>query len=229
MDKLSLLARINVMDELPDEVLEEIGRSAPMVTAARGRVFVDPSEPRQVLYLLKQGKVRLYRISPEGKQFTVALLGDGNIFGETGTFSTGTHDAYAEALEDSIICVLHRDDAQRLLERYPRLALRLLEVVSGRLREAEELMSHMAMGDARSRVLYLLHKLSLSFGAQPEDGWVRITIPLTHQEIANMVGATRETVSVTLSGLERDELVRGGRREIWVHPGRVSEQLNSGT
>lgn len=172
MDKLSYLARVNVLEELPAAVLEEVGRRAPMVTAQKGTLIMDPTDPRPLLYLLKKGRVRLFKLSPDGKQFTSALLGDGNIFGETGTFSTGTWDVYAEALEDCVICVLSKSDVEQLVQQYPRLALRVLEVVSGRLKEAEDLMGHLALGNARSRLLFLLLKLTATFGRRRESGRV---------------------------------------------------------
>lgn len=222
MDKLSYLARINVLVELPPAVLEEVGRRAPMVTAPKGTVIMDPNDPRPLLYLLKQGRVRLFRLSPEGKQFTSALLGEGNIFGETGTFSIGTWDLFAEALEDCVICVLSKSDVEQLVQQYPRLALRVLEVVSGRLKEAEDFMGQLALGDARSRLLFLLLKLTASFGA-PEGEWTRVQVDLTHQDLANMIGATRETVSVTLAALAREGMVRTGRKELWVQRERAAE------
>lgn len=224
MDKLSYLARINMLDELPMSVLQEVDRMAPMVTARKGTLIMSPTDPRPVLYMLKHGRVRLYKLSPEGKQFTLALLGEGNIFGETGTFSTGTWDAYAEALDDCLICALSKVDVEQLVQQHPRLALRVLQVVSGRLREAEELMGQLALGDVRSRLLFLLLKLSASFGVD-EDGWTRVQVDLTHQDLANMIGVTRETVTFTLAALGREGAVRTGRKELWVQRQRASELL----
>lgn len=226
MDKLSYLARINVLQELPRSVLMEIDRRAPMVTATKGSLIMHPGDPRPVLYLLKQGRVRLYKLNAEGKQFTSAILGQGNIFGEIGAFSTGTRDVYAEAMEDCLVCALSRADVEHLLLEHPRLALRILEVTSSRLREAEDLMGQLALGDIRSRLLFLLLKLSMSFGKR-EGEWIRVQADLTHQELANMIGATRESVSATLAALNREGVVRTGRKELWVHRERAEALLNS--
>lgn len=93
-DKLWYLSQINVFEALPRPSLEEIERLAPMHTAAKGTLILTPDNRPEVLYLLKRGRVRLYKVGPNGKQFTLGILGDGNIFGEIEAFSAvaGQHD-----------------------------------------------------------------------------------------------------------------------------------------
>lgn len=225
MDKLGYLSRINIMEELPAEGLAEVGRLAPMNTVPRGTVISRPGHEREVVYMLKEGRVRIYRLSADGKEFTSALLGPGNIFGQAGEFLLGVGDSYAEALEDCVLCLLTRADLERLLEQYPRLARRMVQVLSERLREAEELMGYLALADLRSRLLYLLVKLAQEFGEPAEPGWVRIDADLTHQDLARMVGATREAVSAHLGSLSREGLVQTGRKQLTVHLDECSAVL----
>lgn len=216
MDKLGYLARINIMEELPAEALAEVGRVAPMNTVPRGTVICRPGHQREIVYMLKEGRVRIYKLNADGKEFTTTLLGPGNIFGQAGEFVLGVGDSHAEALEDCVLCLLTRADLERLLEQYPRLARRMVQVLSERLREAEELMGYLALADLRSRLLYLLVKLAQEFGEPVQSGWVRISADLTHQDLARMVGATREAVSAHLGSLMREGLVQTGRKELAV-------------
>jgi CRP/FNR family transcriptional regulator len=213
------------MDVLPKEALMEVERMAPMNVVHKGTLIMEPERGNDVLYLLKEGRVRIYKISPEGKEFTLALLGPGNIFGEAANFSIGTKGSYAEALDDTLLCLMRKPDVEKLMQQHPHLAMRVLEVLSSRLTQVQELLEHMAMGDVRSRLLHLLLRLSAEFGAEHDGQWTLISADLTHQDLASMIGATRETVSTTLAALGRDDLVRTGRKEIRVQIQRAKMEL----
>ncbi len=225
MDKLGYLSRINIFEMLPRQALTEVDKVAPMNVVPKGTLIMDPEHQPDVLYMLKEGRVRIYKVSAEGKEFTTALLGPGNIFGEVGNFSTGTRGSYAEALEDSLLCVMRKPDVERLMQQHPQLALKVVEVLSSRLRQVQELMEHLAMGDVRSRLLYLLLRLAAEFGAEDDGPWTLIRADLTHQDLASMIGATRETVSATIGSLAREGIVKTGRKEIWVHRERAGAEL----
>lgn len=216
MDKLGYLSRINIMDVLPKETLMQVDQMAPMDLVPKGTFIMTPNRGGEVLYLLKEGRVRIYKVSAEGKEFTTALLGPGNIFGEAGSLSTGTNGAYAEALEETLVCLLRKPDVEDLMRQHPQLALRVVEVLSTRLTQVQELLEQLAMGDVRSRLLYLLLRLAAEFGAEHDGPWVLVSADLTHQDLASMIGATRETVSATLATLGREDIVRTGRKEIRV-------------
>lgn len=227
MDKLGYLSRINIMDVLPQEALMEVDRVAPMNLVAKGTTIMEPAQRSEVLYLLKEGRVRIYKMNAEGKQFTTALLGPGNIFGEVGNFSTGTHGAYAEAIDDTMLCLLRKPDVERFMQQHPQLAVRMVEVLSAQLRQVHELLEHLAMGDVRSRLLYLLLRLAAEFGADSDGPWTLISADLTHQDLAAMIGATRETVSATLAVLAREDIVRTGRKELRVNREQARAELES--
>jgi CRP-like cAMP-binding protein len=205
------------MEVLPPAALQEVDRMAPMNVARKGTLIMEPGTPREVLYLLKEGRVRIYRMNPEGRQLTTALLGSGNVFGEVGSLSTGTHGAFAEAVEETILCLLRRPDVERLLQNHPQLSLRLIELLSEQLRQTQELMGYLALEDVRSRLLYLLVRLAAEFGTEGEKPWQLIRADLTHQDLASMIGSSRETVSNMISALAREGLVRTGRKEIWIN------------
>ncbi|MFZ5822808.1 MAG: Crp/Fnr family transcriptional regulator [Bacillota bacterium] len=227
MDKLGYLSRINIMEVLPMEALKEVDRDAPMNVVRKGTIIMEPWHHSDVLFLLKEGRVRIYKISAEGKEFTLAMLGPGNIFGEIGSLSTGTEGAYAEALDDTVLCLWRKPDVERIMQQQPQLAMRVMEVLSARLKQMQELMGYLVMGDVRSRLLYLLLRLAAEFGAEDDGPWTLIAADLTHQDLAAMIGATRETVSATLAALSRDEVVRTGRKEIWVHRARAKSELDA--
>jgi CRP-like cAMP-binding protein len=106
MDKLFLLSQISLLDELPMEELQVIDEMSEMKPVKKGTLIFSPEKPIEALFLLKKGQVRLYKINQSGKQFTVDILVDGNIFGETSSLSLTDDDTYAEAMAETYLCMI---------------------------------------------------------------------------------------------------------------------------
>jgi CRP-like cAMP-binding protein len=225
MNKISYLSQIKLFDALPMEDLMEIDQMAPMTNLKKNTVIQTPETFREGLYLLKKGKLRLYKINPEGKQFTLGILGNGNVFGEVDSFSLGTRGIYIEAMEETILCSLGKEQFEQFLVSRPQLVMKLLKVLSDQLNERDAMLEQLALGGIRDRLLHLLIKLSDQFGI--EDGsYFKIDLPLTHQELANMVGRTRESVTIVLNELAREDIVRTGRMSIHLDKNKAKEYLN---
>ncbi|TFB24060.1 Crp/Fnr family transcriptional regulator [Filobacillus milosensis] len=205
--KLMLLSQISLFDELPIDELKIIDEASHMKPIKKGTKILDPLSPVQSLFLLKQGQVRLYRINSEGKEFTVDILFDGNVFGETSTLSLTDDNIYAEAMTDSHLCILGKEEFENFLEKNPKLALKFINILSSRLKETYSMSEKLALGDVRYRILYLLLKLSEKTGKR-KDQWQSIEMKLTHLDIANMIGSTRETTSAIISQLKKEGLIK---------------------
>lgn len=226
MDKTAYLNQIDLFRQLSAEELRAVDRMAALHAVPRGTRLLDPARFEPVLYLLKRGYVRLYRVSPEGRQLTVSLLGPGNVFGELEGLSTGTRHSFAEAVTDVLVCVLREADLERLMRTYPEVAVRMVRILSSRLRELEDLLERLALSTVRTRLLHLLVKLGESFGI-PEGPYARLDVGLGHQDLADMVGSSRETVTLTLGELARQGVVRTARRRLWVDLPRARRLLES--
>ncbi len=228
MNKLWYLSQINLFEELPLEDLQMIDAMAPMSTIQKGSLIIRPDTESKNLYLLKQGRVRLFKVNEDGKQLTICLLGKGNVFGETETFSTGSGSAYVEAIDNALVCILGKKDFETLITKRPQVALKMVSILTQRIRESEEMLENLAFRDVRFRLLYLLAKLAKSFGqpsANTAGSYTNLDLNLSHQELANMIGATRESVSVTLSQLAKQDVVTTGRKEIAVDLTKAEEIL----
>lgn len=215
-DKLWYLSQINLLTGLDQPTLKEIEQAAPMVTVPAGAVLLRPDEPPQALYFLKKGRVRLYRVRPDGREVTLALLGDGNVFGSAGAIELGGSDVFAQTMGEALICAMQPADVEDLLRRHPGVAMRLITLLSERVRELETMVENLTRSEVGCRILYLLVALVRDFGGEETDGFTRVDVPLTHEDIASMIGSTRETVTATLSRFVREGLVQTGRREIRV-------------
>jgi CRP-like cAMP-binding protein len=225
MDKLWYLSQISLFDALPMEDLMEIDRMAPMTSLHKDTLIQSPFTFREGLYFIKKGKLRLYKINSDGKQFTLGILGKGNLFGEIDTFSLGTRDVYISTIEKTLLCSMGKEQFEQFLASRPHLVLKLLGVLSERLKEREAMLEQFALSGIRERVLHLLIKMSEQFGV-PEGEYYKIDLPLTHQELANMIGATRESVSVILGDLVKEDLIRTGRRSIHIRKDQVKHNLD---
>ncbi|MEQ6389959.1 Crp/Fnr family transcriptional regulator [Bacillaceae bacterium S4-13-58] len=224
-DKLVLLSQISLFDELPMDELKIIDKASLMKPIKKGTKILDPLSPIQALFLLKKGQVRLFRMNSEGKEFTVDILFDGNIFGETSTLSLTDDQVYAEAMTDCYLCVLGKDEFEKFIEKNPKIALKFINILSSRLKETYSMSEKLALGDVRNRILFLLLKLSEKTGKRKNE-WQSIEMKLTHLDIANMIGSTRETTSAVISQLKKEGVIKKSVRNFAIHVERANEILN---
>lgn len=207
MDKLLLLSQISLLEELPMDDLKAVEELSEMKPVKKGTIILSPDKPMEALFFLKKGQIRLFRMNHHGKQFTVDILTSGNIFGETSTLSLTDDQVYAEAMTDTYLCMIERNDFEEFIERNPKIALKFINILSNRLKEVYSLSEKIALSDVKYRLIYLLLKLSEKTGRRINE-WQTINMKLTHADIANMIGSTRETTSAILSQLKKDGLIK---------------------
>ncbi|MER3438400.1 MAG: cyclic nucleotide-binding protein [Chloroflexota bacterium] len=176
-----------------------------MVTCERGRVFYTPEETGEVVFILKRGKVDLYRLTADGRKLVVATLSAHAIFGEMGLIGQGMYGCYAEAAEDCLICVLSRSDLQALIRRNPDVGLRLLDELGKRLQQREAELEALAFRTLPARLASLLLREADAYGT---------VTGYSHQDLAERLGTYRETVSQLLGKFRTEGLVATEPRRI---------------
>ena len=187
----------------------------------RARVF-DVGDPARIIYLVKYGKIRLVRLTPEGKEVTVALLGAGDIFGEETLFEKDQpRSTVAICVEETLLCMSRADDLMALLLNDPQVALNVAKILSGRLDDASETIEDVSYAKVPDRIVHLFERLSHEHGRRIPGGVV-VDVILTHGEIASAIGSTRETVS-----LELGKLLRAGRVKQDGHAFVLSDEILS--
>ncbi len=214
-EKLRLLSMVDVLEPLSEEELEEFSRLVPDTHVERGRVFYAPGDESEALFVLKRGKVRIYKAVPEGWEFTLAVVEAGTVFGEMSLTAQRMREAYAEATEPSDICVLRREDLERLVRSNPGVGLAMMRVLSERLRACEERLEDIGLKDVPARLAGLILQLAESEGVMTPEG-PKIPAHYTHRQLASMIGASRESVTRAFTKLRRGGAVKLKDRRIYV-------------
>lgn len=207
-NKLDYLSNIQVFRDLHPNELAQMDRQLTMTTCAPGRIFYMPEDTGEVLFLLKKGRVHLYRIAPNGKKLVVATLGPGAIFGEMSLVGQGMHNTFAEAIDECVLCVMSRADVERLIREKPDVAFRFVEALGTRLTDLEERLEDIAFKSIPSRLAGLLLQLS-----EEQRGAKRVS-GYTHQDMSEMLGTYRETITQTLNDFKAENLVEIGRKNV---------------
>lgn len=202
----ALIRKIPLFQDLNEEELKSISALFFERKYKKNTILFLEEDEGEELFIVRSGTVKIYRID-NNKQITLALFRSGEFFGEMSIIEKGsTRSANAETLEPSVIYTLKRSTFYEYVDRNPGLCMRLLEITMNRLRRANEQIRNLTFLDVRTRVLKVVHQLSKEYG-EPKNGGIQISIKLTHQEIANMVGTVRESVTKVLQELQDDRII----------------------
>lgn len=199
---------------LNDAELREADAYSAMTKCERGKVFFAPEDMPGTIYFLKEGRVRLYRQTPDGKQLTVAMLDRGAVFGESSLIGQSHAGVYAEAVEHGLVCVMPAARLRELIQRFPQVGVNLLEFVGQRLQRSQELAEEVAYWSVSRRLAKLILDLDERYGHPTMGGDRIVNKRFTQAELAEMVGSTRETVAELMSQLRKQEIIDLRRRRI---------------
>ncbi len=205
--KINYLQMVDIFQDLSKEEMKEMDQTTTMSTCRRGKIFYQPEDTSEVLFILKKGRVQLYRISPEGKKLIVATIGPGTIFGEMAIIGQKMHNTFAESAEDCVLCVMSRHDVERLILSKPSVALRIMDVMAERLSAAESRLEDMAFKSIPARLASLLLHLCEEEETEEIYGY-------THQDLAEAVGTYRETTTQILNEFKGQGLISIARKRI---------------
>lgn len=204
-----------MLHDLDERTLAAMARASTAQTYRAGELLHEAGRPMDAVTFVSRGRIKVYRLSHEGKQQTIALLGPGDAFGEIGMVDRASQDLYVEALQETSVCRTTREAFLQLASRDSALALRLAEAMGEKLQEARERIADFAFRDVRGRVSHLLVTfLERERRRTGDQSRMRIMPGLSHRELADLIGTRRESVTIALNALEREGLIRTSRREL---------------
>ena len=219
MDISNFLRSIPIFSKLDDAELQRFGEITREKNYPKGSVIVFEDDPGDSLFIVRDGRVKVVLIGEDGREVILGVLGVSEHFGELSLIDDQPRSAHVIAMEDTNLLVLRRDDFRRRVEANPAVAWSLLVELARRLRRADAKIHGLALLDVPGRIARLL----LDFA--DEGGKETIEKPLTHQTIAHMIGASRETVSRTIRDFQIQGLIRVERRRISVANRQTLKQL----
>lgn len=197
------LNRVPLFSGLTPEQLEEIDSIVLVRSYKKGRMIFAEGEPGEAVFILKSGLVKLTRQAEDGREHILHLVHPGDIFAEIVLFDGGDYPATAEVLEDANVAVIRNRDMDGLITGNSDVALAMLKIMARRLRQAQEKVMNLALNDTLRRLVQVLLHMAEEHGEDAGAG-VRISLRLTNQELANLIGTTRETINRILNSLKRD-------------------------
>lgn len=206
------MSEVDIFRDLSPQEMDAMAAAAPMSTYSPGELLYSPVKPVEKLFILKSGRVRIFRVSEDGRALTTAMISPGTIFGEMVLLGQSMYDNYAEAIEDAVVCEMDKQDVHRFLLADPRIAARITQILGRRLAEMERRLSDSVFKSASQRVATTLMKL-----AGPKSTGLPSRHPqvsLTHEQVAALAGTSRETATKILGELADQDLIRLGRGKI---------------
>lgn len=201
-----ILQRIPFFAELDREELSTLADAVVIARYRKNQVLFVEGEPSRSLYFICSGRVKVYRLSDDGREQILHLLSDGDPVAVVPFFDGGTYPANAEVMTDSEIAFLRADDFERIARANPTILLRMLRILAQRLRRAQDDIASLALKDVSGRLAGALLDLARRHGQQV-DGHIQVDLQLSRQELGNLIGATRETTTRLLHQFQRDKAI----------------------
>ena len=210
-DKIWCMAEVDIFCDLDERDMDALAAAAPMKTYTAGTLVYTPHQPLETLFILKRGRIRIFRVSRDGRALTTAIIEPGTIFGEMVIVGQQMHDSFAEALDDVVVCVMTKADVRRLLLDDPRIAARISETLGRRLAELEQRLSDAVFKSVPQRIAGAL--VTLAGGSPLGRG---SHVELTHEQLAALAATSRETTTKILGEFADQGLITLGRGRITI-------------
>ena len=207
------LKKIPLLSELGPDAVARLAERVDMREVRRREVVYLPGDPGKSLFFVNGGRVKVSKVTRDGKALTLAYCGPSEVFGETCLVDGGPRSEMAEAVENALLTEIDRADFDRLLAASASLGAQMTKLMVSRRRELENKVEALVFRDVTSKLAELLVKLAGEYGVDDARGTM-VALKITHQELANLIGSTRETVSLTLSTFKRKRYITTEGRKV---------------
>jgi CRP-like cAMP-binding protein len=222
-ERVEQLSRVDIFESLPKEEIRVLLRRNAEINIQAGELFYTPREPDGRLFILKQGRVRIYKMEAS-REFTLEVVDAGTVFGEVAFTPHRLRNAYAEATEPSTLLAMEREDVERLIREKPQVGIRMISILSERLRYYKTRMEDVTLKEVPARLASLILFLVQSEGVQ-RPGEIGIPTRYSHEHLGTMIGANREAVTRAFGRLQDEGALQIRRRLIYVDDVEALERV----
>ncbi|WP_288184812.1 Crp/Fnr family transcriptional regulator [uncultured Sporomusa sp.] len=213
MVELEYLKHLPIFEELAPADLAAIDNVTVERRYKKNMIIFMEGEPGEGFHYVKSGKVKIVKMAQDGREHIINILGPGEVFAEVLLFNRGPYPATSVALEDSVIGIIKNVELENVVVDNPRIALHIIRVMNKKLLHAQMKIKTLALSDTFARTAQILGRLAQQYGREVTGG-IRIDIDMTRQDLANLVGTTRETVSRVLSSMKKDKVIDLAEQQI---------------
>lgn len=213
-DPFTCLEEVYLFSDLSAAEMEGMQLMMPLRRFAAGELLFSQAQPVTALFILKEGRVRIFHVTEEGKALTIAILEPGAVFGEMSLVGQQMYDNYAEAIEESVICQLGVQDVEEYLLSDPRIAVKIAKYLGEQVQRLEERLVDQATRPLAARAAKTV--LALADAAPAPRFGQAVSVRLTHEQLAGVLGVTREATSRIMAEFAADGLIRQSRGKISV-------------
>ncbi|MCI0332753.1 MAG: Crp/Fnr family transcriptional regulator [Planctomycetes bacterium] len=212
-DHVWYIKNCRLFERLTAEQFARLEQRARVRRFSKGTPIYLPSDAGNGVFLLAEGRVKLCSITPDGKQAILAFIEPGELFGELALLEESEREEHAESMVASTLVLLPGDALAQLMNESPHVALGVTKLIGLRRKRIERRLKSLLFRSNRDRIIHLLLDLAGQYGQQSEDG-ILLSIRLSHQELASVIGATRETVTTLLGNLQLERLIKVARQRL---------------
>jgi len=216
MSKIDHLRNVPIFKDLNESDLTKIGSKMIPRIYEKGQMILLEESSGETFFIITKGAVKVTRLSDDGREVILAILGESDFFGEMSLLDGEGRSANIVANDDSTVFTLSRRDFLECLESFPKIAIALLEELAVRLRKSDQQIESLSLSDSEQRIGIALIRLAEELGTIIKGNVTIKNIPF-QQDIANMAGTSRETVSRTLKLLEDKSLVNRENRDLTIY------------
>ena len=201
--QFELLKHFPIFAQLNDHFLQEISEIAIEKKFRKGTVIFMEGERGEAVFFIKTGKVKISKLSSDGRELILNIYGSGDVFAEVTLFNDVSYPATAEVIEDVTVWMILNERMEEMVKKNSELALQYIKILNKRLFGAQQKLKHMALNDTYVRTAQALIKLAHEHGNE-KNGLIELQMPISRQELANLIGTARETVSRALSQFKKE-------------------------
>ncbi len=216
-NSLAFLQRVSIFGGLGADALARIAGVTGEKNYTKRSIIFHEGDPGDTLYILKVGRVKISKITEDGREKTLTIMQPGDFFGEMAIFDSLPRSATAEVIDDQAVCfTLNKRDFERIILDNPIIALKIMRDLTRRIRQVNQQVEDLAFKDVHERVASTLCNLSKVEGRHLGNNRILINLKMTHQDLANMVGSSRETVTRALNRLQDQEIISIAHQQITI-------------
>ena len=214
LEQMDILKRVPLFSELSHEELSRLSLITSERTVNKKQFVFMEGEKREAVYFIRSGIVKTFKVDESGNEQVINLLQPGEMFPHVGFFDEGPYPATAEAMQETHLLVIRVDDFNELLMEYPRIAIKVMKIMGQKISQLAKRIQEFISQDVQHRIIHTL--LRMADKNLKEDGSATIEMPVTNQDLANMVGTSRETINRIFNQLKKDGIIEANRKRIYI-------------